>query len=282
MPAGHCCRYAQAGQALTETLVFAALAATLCVAALMIGRLQSVQTHAIDAARALALECRLAHARCGDPSAQSALVAVLKERHFGSWPTVDPSGRAQAGPPDAERLNGRSFWRLPDGSPMLGEWASIRLQSRAEPLDAGIHTAIAGRTVVAEALARYAGPERFGLDPRAGLRVAEVDVPVKFGLSHHTATTDAPALELRLRAKVAVLGDEWNAASTYGGEADSVRSRVQRGKQLDSAREGVLAAGYSLTRGALRMFEAIGLEPRAGALLDHELDVGIIPGDRRP
>lgn len=273
---------AQGGQALIETLVFAALAASLCLAVLMIGRLQSVQIHAIDAARALAFECRLEHARCGDPSAQLALTATLKERHFGPWPPVDPPGRMQGSPTHTEGFASRSFWRLGDGRPMLGELASIRLQSRPESLDAGINTAIAGRTVVAEALARHAGLQRFGLDPRAGLRVAEVDVPVQFALDPNAAPSHTSTFELRLRAKVAVLGDAWNASSTYGADPDSVQSRVHHGKQLDRVREGVLATGYSLTRGALRMFEAIGLEPRAGALLDHQLDVGIVPGDRRP
>lgn len=272
----------QAGQALSEALIFAALAGVMAIVVLMLGRLQSLNTHVIDAAHSLAFECRLVAAHCDSASSQAALATALRERHFSpatASAAYDP-GRDLERVTNSTRL--QSFWRNHDGSPMVLGIESIAMQVRGIALDAGINTAVAGRSGVAQALGQYAGPQRFGLDPRGGFRLAEVEVPVRLRLGPDAHDPQESALTLKLRAKLAAVGDEWNATSTYGTQSDSLESRVERGRRLDTARESTLQAGYALTRGSLALFESFGFEPHAASLLDHRLDVGIVPRDRRP
>lgn len=275
-------RRTQAGQALTEALIFAALAGVMAILVLTLGRLQSLNTHVIDAAHSFAFECRLLEARCDSAQAQAAIVAALRERHFSlaAVGAANDSGRVFEPISSATPL--QSFWRNHDGSPMVPGVESIAMTARAIALDAGINTAVAGRGGVAQALGQYVGPQRFGLDPRGGLRLAEVEVPVSLRLGRDARGPQEPVLALTLRAKLAAVGDEWNATSTYGPQSDSLASRVERGRRLDAARESTLQAGYALTRGSLGLFELFGFEPNAASLLDHRLDVGIVPQDRRP
>jgi hypothetical protein len=272
----------QTGQAFAETIVFVALASLLALCILAIGRIQSLQLSAQDAARALALECRLAAARCDDAVAQARLADEIRLRFF----PVSVQSRSAAGreavSEDFPSVPAATFWRNADGGPMVENVSAIRLHAGSVPLDAGINTAAAGRESIANALSRWVGPQRFGFDPRSGLRVARVDVPATLSLSSVSAQSSSEPLRLNLSARLAVVGDDWSAATTFGAEPDSVESRVVRGRQLDSARESVLQAGYALTRGSLKAFDTLGLEPGAAALLNHRLDVSIIPADRRP
>jgi len=269
------------GQALIETVIFAMAAVALLFGVLLIGRLHALQATATGAARALAFECRLDSAGCDDPARADRLAVALRYRHFG-W--LDGDSASQATSPTLGQSNRpHPFWTNPDGSRMVESLESISLVSARRPLDAGVK--VAASTLpgfdVPGLSALTAGPQRFGLDPSAGLRASQIEVPVRVSLSASPATTGAGPLALRLRARLAVLGDEWNASQSLGTEENSVAARVERGSRLDPFREAALDAGYALTRGMLRVADSVGLEPGGSALSSPRLDVTVIPQDRR-
>ncbi len=274
-----CADRSQSGQALIETLVFAAVAAVLMTGILMLGRLQSIQQATSDTARSVASECRLLGARCDDPRQMSELVSAVQSRYFSaqgraSWaePSADASTVEAGTRPDPH-------WVNPDGSPMLGSPQAVAVRSSALRLDAGVSTASAGQTSIAQSLRQFVGPDRFGLDPHGGFRVATVEAPVRWSID---PLNSGDAHSLTLRARLAVVGDAWNATETFGPSDDSLESRVVRGSKLDRVRETTLQAGYALSRGALGLADSLGLEPNGRSLTGHRLDVSIIPGDRRP
>lgn len=271
------------GQALIETLVFVLAAIIVMTCVLMLGRLQSIQTSTIGAARALAFECRLESAGCDAPERIEELAAVIRNRHFIG---AERSSAQSAFQPAVGSLarSAHPFWANPDRQAMIDSLASIDIRSTPGQLDAGIRVAAAGAAtgLVSELLAGAVGPQRFGLDPKAGLRTATIDVPVSFSLSGAQGGTRSSPLSLRIRGRLAIIGDEWNASRSFGLEDASLQTRVARGSRLDPFREAALDVGYAFTRAALQTADALGLEPGASRLVSHELDVSIIPGDRRP
>ena len=64
-----------------------------------------------------------------------------------------------------------------------------------------------------------------------------------------------------------------------GGPA-SVAARTSAGSRLGGLRETRLAAGYRLTRWAVDLMGAIGLEPTAAGFRHHEIDPEVVPQDR--
>lgn len=272
----------QHGQAMVETLVFTLAAVALLFAVLMIGRLHALQASAAGAARALAFECRLESAGCDDPARAADLAAAIRVRHLG-WLDGEAVHSAMSGATSGQGTSLHPFWANPDGSRMVESLQSVSLSSTRSPLDAGVNVAAAvRRQLAAPGLpALSVGPQRFGLDAAAGLRVSQVEVPVRLSLSGSPAATGGSPLALRLKARLAVLGDEWNASHSLGAHESSVASRVERGSRLDPFLESALDAGYALTRGMLNAADALGLEPGAAALSAPRLDVTIIPQDRR-
>lgn len=270
------------GQALIETLIFAMAAVTLLFGVLLIGRLHALQASATGAARALAFECRLDSAGCDDPASADRLAATLRLRHFG-WLDGDSANPVTSLPPLGQSNRPHPFWTNPDGSRMVESLESISLVSARRSLDAGVKVAastLAGFDVSGlPALAN--GPQRFGLDPVAGLRASQIEVPVHVSLSALPPSNGGGPLALRLKARLAVLGDEWNASQSSGTEENSVAARVERGSRLDPFREAALDAGYMLTRGMLRVADSVGFEPGGSALSSPRLDVTVIPQDRR-
>lgn len=272
----------QRGQALIEILVFALAAVALLSAVLMVGRLHALQASAIGAARALAFECRLESAGCDDPARAADLAAAIRVRHLG-WLDGEALHPAMSGASSGQGTSPHPFWTNPDGSRMVESLQSVSLSSNRRPLDAGVNVAAAARLPLAVPglPALPIGPQRFGLEAAAGLRVSQVEVPVRLLLSGSSAATGGSPLALRLKARLAVLGDEWNASQSLGALESSVASRVERGSRLDPFLESALDAGYALTRGMLNAADALGLEPGGAALSAPRLDVTIIPQDRR-
>lgn len=270
------------GQALIETVIFAMAAVTLLFGVLLIGRLHALQASATGAARALAFECRLDSAACDDPASADRLAAALRLRHFG-WLDGDSANPVTSQPLLGPSNRPHPFWTNPDGSRMVESLESVSLVSARRTLDAGVK--VAASTLpgfdVPGLPALTTGPQRFGLDPAAGLRASQIEVPVRVSLSASSAVTGSAAPALRLKARLAVLGDEWNASRSSGTEEQSMAARVDRGSRLDPFREAALDAGYALTRGMLRVADSVGLEPGGSALSSPKLDVTVIPQDRR-
>ena len=272
----------QHGQALIETLVFTLAALALLFAVLMVGRLHALQASATGAARALAFECRLESAGCDDPARAADLAAAIRMRHLG-WLDGEAVHSAMSGASSGQGTSPHPFWTNPDGTRMVESLQSVSLSSTRRPLDAGFSVAAATQPgFAAPGLpALPVGPQRFGLDATAGLRTSQVEVPVRLLLSGSSAATGGSPLALRLKARLAVLGDEWNASQSLGSHESSVASRVERGSRLDPFLESALDAGYALTRGMLNVADSMGLEPGGAALSSPRLDVTIIPRDRR-
>ncbi len=272
----------QSGQALVETLVFAAVAAVLGLCLLMIARLQSIQSSAVGAARSLSLECRLVLDGCRNLESTSPLVRSLKARHFTA-PPMDPTSSAATVSNNVKPGSlTPDFWRNPDGKAMLENLDSISIRSSSLRLDAGIATSGAGQSTVLSALGSIVGPNRFGLDGHAGLRLAEVEVPVDWRLNPNSQSGPLVNSRFVISARLAVVGDEWNASQTLGPAPDSLESRVAEGSRLDSFRETALTTGYAISRNSMQVAARLGLDAEAGKLLDHKLDVGLLPRGTQP
>ena len=274
----------QAGQALIETLIFAMAAAIALFGVLLIGRLHAIQASTIGAARAHAFECRLEVAGCDDSVRATELAAAVRSRHFASAsgsssgrPERSASGASTAGVPHA-------FWTNPDGSRMVDSLPSISVSASTLSLNAGVNVATAaGRMGNASGgFSIPGGPQQFGLDATAGFRASSIEVPVRASLSGAAGPSDQSPLAIKVRARLAIVGGEWNASQSFGVVADSVQSRVERGSRLDPFREAALEAGYAIPRALLRAADALGLEPGGAALASHRLDVTVVPQDRRP
>lgn len=277
-----CSQHDQRGQALIETLVFAFIAAVLLIGVLALGRLQAIQSSTIGAARAYAFECRFEQAECDDPHRAAQLSDAIRTRHFGDTTSQYAKTTVRPANPHTADATDR-FWVNADRTPMVRARSSIAFSSRSQPLDAGANVAATAERAasVVQALQLPVGPQQFGLDARQGLRVSSVEVPVALALWPSQQGAGSGGLSLRVKARLALVGNEWNASQSFGDTPDSVQSRVERGSRLDSFREGTLDAGYAVTRGMLRVADAIGLEPGAAGLTEHRLDISIIPGDRR-
>ena len=273
----------QSGQALTETLIFALVAVGVLFGTLLIGRLHAVQASAIGAARAHAFECRLETAGCDDPARSAQRVATIRARHFsGANQTVSSVGSGGTGMPPHTAAH--PFWTNPDGSRMVTSLESVSVSAANLSLNAGINVAAAAeRTQGMPSVVPLASlAERFGLDAAAGFRASSVTVPVHASLSGAGPTSNAAPLALQIRARLAIVGNDWNASQSVGPASDSVQSRVERGARLDAFREASLDAGYAIPRALLRAADAIGIEPGASALASHRLDMTVVPQDRRP
>ncbi len=274
---------AQSGQALTETLVFALVAVGMLFGVLLIGRLHAIQASAIGAARAHAFECRLEIAGCDDPVRAAQLAAVIRARHFAGS-ELSSSGTASGGSGAPPRVTPHPFWTNPDRAPMVRSLDSVSVSSSPLSLSAGVNVATAAeRAQGLNGIASLSAlPERFGLDASAGFRASRIEIPVHASLSGTGGASSNTPLSLPIRARLAIVGNEWNASQSLGPASDSLQSRVERGARLDSFREAALDAGYAVPRALLRAADSIGIEPGGSALASHRLDVTVVPRDRRP
>jgi hypothetical protein len=129
-------------------------------------------------------------------------------------------------------------------------------------------------------LSELAGPARFGLDLESGL--VRTTVQVGSGADGQNGRSDwASAFGVwRLEARLALLTDDWMARSPEGASADTVRSRVERGQQLPGL-EPVVRAGWWPVRGLLQIAEWLGLESAAKHFTPGQVDVDLLPPDRR-
>lgn len=273
-------RHGLRGQALVECLVAALVLVPLVLLVAWLGKVDAMRHAAIGASRMLAFECTVRPDDCRAASTRPELADELRRRAFGRIDVpVLTQDRAADTPADRSPL-----WVDRANRPLLERFADVAIRIDAPSFDAGRSVAgsrggslVSGALTLADTLA---GPARFGLELNGGLVDARVQVAITPGARSDGFRGQLDSIPLRLRANTAILTDAWNASGPYGSAADSVDSRVGRGKRLPGPYETTLDARYALTRGFIAVMDAIGLEPAGGAFRYHEIDVDRVPADR--
>lgn len=192
------------GQAMTEFLAACAVLVPLFLGIVYVAKYVDVKGAAVQASRYVAFE------RALDPGAAHKPADVLAEearaRFFtdgaraGGALAFQDSTRALK--PDQAYV---ALWRTVDGERLLRNYADVSVALREEPLG--------GRLT-----SMYNDAARFFRLNRRGLYYADVEVPLA-NVAHFEPLR---AIDLKLAATTAVLGDAWNANG-----ADDVRRRLQ-------------------------------------------------------
>jgi hypothetical protein len=248
------------GQALMETLVAMLAFMPLLLSMVWLARHLDHQQMAIMAVREAAFQCPGGVADCNRRSdALPTTLQALSQARAVPW--ADPTGRS--GPP-----------RIPE---MQVSRESLRFDAPLAYVGGSAQRVIPGALSL---LTDLAGPSRFGLDLESGL--VRTTVRISAGADAQDGRFDwASAFGVwRLEARLALLTDDWMARSPEGPAADTVRSRVDRGQQLPGL-EPVVRAGWWPVRGLLQIAELLGLESSAQHFTPGQVDVDLLPPDRR-
>jgi len=280
------------GQALVETLVVAIALVPLAVLVVLLGKYQTIQSATVAASRSLAFDCAARPQQCTDAAASAWLVESLRVRHFTRPDRALLSGErvaadGGAGPVGIDR---HPLWRDRAGRPLLERLADVGGTVSTQHFGAGVGTAsgraasadlsgIGGAAAAVQVLDQLAGPARFGLAIDGGLLDARVQVAVAPSHAANVGFARLDPLAAPMRARTAILTDAWQASGPQGGAA-SVAARVDAGARLDALREARLTVGYQLTRWAIDLMGALGLEPSAPDFRYHQADPDAVPADR--
>ena len=273
----------QSGQALIETLICAMALTPLLTGAIYIAKLQSIQMAAIAASRALAFECQVSVSACADLQNNSALLDELRRRHF-MHPAAPLESNQQAND-SASESDKQVLWTTRSGQPLLASYADVGFRVDADVLNAGSSNAgrVANSVAVnaMNAVSNLAGPGQFGLNWQGGLIDAKVQASISKGQSLNAFLLSLDPIALDIKAHTATLTDAWNSSSAQGNEATSTQSRVDIGKRLPIL-EPVVDGLYAATRAFIVAADALGFEPDGSKFKYHEVDVSLIPADRKP
>ena len=273
----------ESGQALIETLVCAAALLPLLIGAIYIAKLQTVQMATIAASRALAFECQISVDACADLQNNSSLLDEIRRRHFMHPAT--PLESNQQADDSASDNDKQVLWTTRSGQSLLASYADVGFRVDADVLNAGSGNAgRVGASVAANAInivSNLAGPGRFGLNWQGGLIDAKVQTSLSKGQSVNAFLMSLDPIALDIKAHTATLTDSWNASSARGTEKGSTQSRVDLGKQLPLL-EPVVDGLYAATRAFIIVNDALGFEPDGSKFKYHEVDVTVIPADRKP
>ena len=276
----------QNGQSLAEVLVVTAALVPLVFLGIWLGKLADMQFATGAAARKIAFDCVIRREDCRDLDANSNLVDAVR-RHQYAAPgrevmTLDT-------PEDEiDGANGQPLWVSHGGRPLLARFSDVGSGITTERLDApGSHIASSNQrwvTDTANHLSNLAGPGHFGLELYGGFVRAQVEAKTA---QDFAALADGARLDpfpLTLQRHVAILTDEWGASGVANGRADSLKARADRGSTLPIAGqvgETALGLAYSGVRGSMSFMNAISLERTAPLFRFHDLDVKILPPDRK-
>lgn len=274
------------GQALVETLVVAIALVPLAVLVVLLGKYQTIQSATVAASRSLAFDCAARPQQCTDAAASAWLVESLRVRHFTRPDRALLSGERVA----ADGIDRHPLWQDRAGRPLLERLADVGGTVSTQHFGAGVGTAtgraasadlsgIGGATAAVQVLDQLAGPARFGLAIDGGLLDARVQVAVAPSHAANVGFARLDPLAVPMRARTAILTDAWQASGPQGGAA-SVAERVDAGARLDALREARLTLGYQLTRWAIDLMGALGLEPSAPDFRYHQADPDAVPADR--
>jgi hypothetical protein len=265
----------QAGQALAEALVVALALVPLAVLVVLLGKYQSMQAATVAASRSLAFDCAARPQLCGDAAAAGWLTESVRTRHFvrpdravlSADQTSSGSAASQA------NVDRHPLWQDRGGRPLLESLDHVGAAVTQQRFDAGLGTAIG----------RAANADTSGIgqvdDIERGLLDARVELSVAASFAGRPAFVDLDPMHVVMRARTAILSDNWQASGPSAGPA-SVAARVNAGARLDSIRETRLDVGYQLSRWALDLAGGLGLEPAAGSFRYHAFDPQVIPADR--
>lgn len=248
------------GQALVETLLVAPVLLLLALGMTMIVRLVTIDLAAVGAVRVSAFGCALDPRACGDAPGDAALLSRFfddGEDHVGS-PHLWHDHRSR---------------RLVQGASTIAH----DRQDGVFDAPSGLLGARRLGATAADLVDRLAGPARFGLDTGRGLRVARLSVPVWSG---RPADGDLlNGLRMQIDARLAVLGDAWNASGPTGPET-SVSARVEPGSRPLLWPGHATQALNAPTHGFMRLMHALRLDADPDPLIGFELDVDLVPSDR--
>jgi hypothetical protein len=276
----------QTGQSLTETLVVSLALVPLLFLGIYIGKLADIQIANGAAARKLAFDCVQRREDCKNIGANADLVDASRRQFMTAPGREILSLDGLQDDPTADTTN--PLWTTHKGTPLLEQFSNVSAQVTTNTLDApGSHVASSAQSKVANAtqhLSNIAGPGRFGFDLYGGFITAKVQTK----LSQTAASFDTGArldpFPLTMQRHVAILSDEWNASGATNGRADSTKRRVDQGQQLyliGPVAEAALSVAYSGTRAGMAVMDAISLEKNTRLFRWHDVDVSIIPSDRK-
>lgn len=277
--------FRERGQALVETAVVATVLVPLILAVILLGKYQSMQTATIAATRTLAFECTVRRDECLSSEGVNKLGEEVAQRHLSR---ASREIFSQDGIPDpmsgAER---HALWTNRKGQSILESFSDVSTSLTPSSFDAGagMADALQKTGVVNNAVDLFsslAGPNKFGLQLRDGLLIARVEL----NSSQSKAAPDSAyrwmdGLPLRFNYKAAILTDDWSASKPQGGESTTVESRVNQGKRLAAPLETAQDAAYMFVRASIEIMGLFGLDKTADSFRYHNIDMDIVPPDRR-
>jgi hypothetical protein len=276
---------AQNGQALVETVVIAMVLVPLVLMTILLGKYQSVQTATIASARSLAFECTVRRDECSKPDGLQKLSEELAQRHLSRASrevfSQDQVPNLMTG---AER---HALWTNRKGQGLLESFGDTSASVSNGSFDAGVGVAegFEKTGVVTNAvnlLSSLAGPKKFGLELRDGLLTARVIVNTSTSKPAISPTGEwLDGFPLRFNSKAAILTDDWSASKPQGNEATTVETRVNQGKRLAAPLETAQDAAYLAVRASIAIMSTLGLDNSGGAFRYHDMDMDLIPPDRR-
>jgi hypothetical protein len=275
-------RKAVKGQALVETLVLALATVPILLLIVYLGKIQSAQQATIAASRALAFECQVSFDACNNFANNSLIADELRRRHFMAADTAivsrDTSDNAAA---ESEKL---TLWSDRRGNALLESYADVGFRIDPDTFNAGSGVAGSlGARIASNAMnlvSAIAGPGRFGLDWQGGLIDAKVETRLARSAQSNALVDSLNPMPLAFKAHTAILTDAWNASSASGGEARSTQSRVDDGSRIPGL-DQVIDVMYAPTRAFIALGDISIIEPNSRAFNYHEVDVNVLPADRR-
>ena len=276
----------QRGQSLAEVLVVTLALVPLVFLGIWLGKLADMQFATGAAARKIAFDCAIRREDCRDLDANSNIVDAVRRHQFAALGREVMS--LDTPEDEVDGTNGQPLWVSHGGRPLLAQFSDVGSGITTERLNApGSHIASSNQRWVADTanhLSNLAGPGHFGLDLYGGFVRAQVEIKTA---QNFAALGDGARLDpfpLTLQRHVAILTDEWGASGVANGRADSLKSRADRGSALPIAGqvgETALGLAYSGVRGSMSFMNAISLERTAPLFRFHDLDVTILPPDRK-
>ncbi len=275
----------QRGQALVEAVVVATVLVPLILMTILLGKYQSVQTATIAATRSLAFECTVRRDECSTVDELKKLSEEIAQRHL-SRATREIFSQDQV--PDLKLAPERhALWTNRKGEGLLESFGDTSTSVSNGSFDAGVGVAEgfqkSGRVSNAvDLLSNLAGPNKFGLQLRDGLLTARVEVKTSSSLPALSSTARwLNGMPLQFKFKAAILTDDWSASKPQGSESTTVESRVNQGKRLAGPLETAQDVAYLAVRASIAIMGALGLDNSAGSFRYHDIDMDLIPPDRR-
>jgi hypothetical protein len=281
----HKCRQVQKGQALIEAIVVATVLVPLVLIAILLGKYQSVQTATIAATRSLAFECTVRRDECRSAEGLKKLSEEIAQRHLSR---VSREVFSQDQVPDLKNGPERhALWTNRKGEGLLESFADTAITVKDGSFDAGVGVAEGFQKTgdvpnAVNLLSSLAGPKKFGLELRDGLLTVRVEVKTSTSKPTPSVTQNwLDGLPLRFNYKAAILTDDWSASKPHGSESTTVESRVNQGKRLAAPLETAQDAAYLAVRASIAIMDAIGLDKTGSSFRYHDIDMDLIPPDRR-